>query len=341
MATITSYNALNLVELAKRSTPKGSFASIAEVLTKTNEILKDAPYVQANGDTVHKFTRRASLPTGSRRKLNFGVAAESSQTTEHWAGIAMFETYSQIDKRLLDISVDPQATRNSEAISFIEGLGQTFANEIFYGSKATNPTGFDGAATQLNSLSTANGYILGCGGTASAGSGDLTSVYIFDWGTDKVHLVYPKGSTTAGITHQDLGEVTDTEVVSSVTYYKQVVRDRFAIDGGLVIKDPRSVARLCNIESTIDLTGTFAGDNRYENNLDPRLLITLLNKMKNPKGAVIYCNVGVKTQFDLLAYDKANGFYTAQNIFGESITMFRGVPIKLCEAISNTEEQVS
>jgi len=54
---------------------------------------------------------------------------------------------------------------------------------------------------------------------------------------------------------------------------------------------------------------------------------------------VIYVNKTLKTQMDIDAKDKANVNYTTANVWGVPTLMFRGVPVKICEGIVNTEDE--
>jgi hypothetical protein len=70
-------------------------------------------------------------------------------------------------------------------------------------------------------------------------------------------------------------------------------------------------------------------------------LVKALDKMLSSDKAVIYCNRSVKTVLDIEAMNKSNGFYTIENIFGKPIPAFQGVPVKLCEGITNQETAVA
>ncbi|MFH1090621.1 MAG: hypothetical protein V1742_03525, partial [Pseudomonadota bacterium] len=165
MTTLDTTAQLTLLELAKRKDPRGNLAVIAEVLAQDNEILKDAPWVEANDTFSHKIVRRLSLPQGSWRKINSGVALESSRTVEVIEAMGMLETYSQVDKDLADASPNPRHFRSLEATAFLEGLSQTLAYTVMHGDTAINPEQFTGLAPRLNDLSQNNIY--NAGGTGS------------------------------------------------------------------------------------------------------------------------------------------------------------------------------
>ena len=321
MATITANSQLTLSELANRKDPNGNLNTIAEVLSEDNEILNDAPFLEANDTFSHKITRRSALPSGSWRKLNEGVAIESSQTNEVTEGIGMLETFSQSDKDLVQASSNANQFRMDEAAGFLEGLSQTLADTFIYGNSATTPEKFTGLAPRMDDLA-ATANVIGEGGTGS----DLTSIYLVQWNPRYVHMVYPKGSTI-GLMHEDLG--LDTVEDASGNKFRAYV-DHFQIKAGLAVKDTRSIARLANIESA-GTTNIFDEDN----------LITLINRMPmNARNVVIYANATVKTQMQIALKDKTNVNYTADSgdgLSGAPLLRFQGLPIRKVDAIKITE----
>jgi len=326
MSTLTSNTQLTLLELAKRLDPKGNAAVIAEVLNETNEIMFDAPWSEANNIFSHKTTRRLSLPSGSWRKLNAGVSAEISTTIEVTETLGMLESYAENDKMIIDAYPDKGSGRMQEVKPFIEGMGQELAQTMIYGSTITSPEEFDGLATRMNSLD-ADGNVIGQGGTGS----DVTSVYIVQWGLDKVHMIWPKGSKNVGIVHKDLGERTK---VDSNDKMWQVYRDHFKFSGGMVCRNPRNMARIANIE-TSGTANIFDEDN----------LIKLMNRMpQRGKGAKIYANQTVITQMEIKLKDKTNVNFTpakGEGLAGEPVMYFRSCPIRLVEQILDTETAIS
>jgi hypothetical protein len=317
---------LTLVELANRRDPQGNTATIAEVLAEDNEILQDAVFQEANDVFSHTCTRRLSLPSGTWRQLNEGVANESSKTIKVTEGIGMLESYSEPDKVLVDAAPNPQQFRMDEGQAFIEGMSQTLAATMIYGNAQTDPTQFTGLAVRMNALAPlAN--VIGSGGTG----GDDTSIYIVQWGLNKVFMIYPKGHPTVGVEHSDKGQVTLQD--GSGNNYEGY-RDHFAMRAGLVVKDDRCIARLANITPT----GT-------SNIFDEDNLIKLLNRMPmRGRGASIYANETVLSQMEIALKDKANVNYTparGEGLAGEPMMYFRTCPVRKVDAILNTEATIA
>ncbi len=324
MSTLTS--TYSLVEQAKRIDPSGNQAQIAEVLNrKTGNILSESPWMASNDVWTNKTTRRGSLPTGSRRKLNARVTQSVSRTTEIMDVIENLEDYCDVDVALVDSMPSPALFRAGEVDAFIEGLGQTIASDIFYANSNKDPDSMHGLSPRLATVDAR--FVINAGG----GGGNTTSIYVVTWGQATAHLIYPKNmSATLGVQHTDKGQVT-SETASGLM---EVYRDHFIVRCGLVVRNPRAIGRVGNIE--------FSGADNTFNEDD---LITLLNNMETGVGTRIYCNETILTQMQIRAKDKSNVNYTpgGNALSGEPIIYFQGIPIRHVarEILVNTESAIS
>lgn len=309
MSTLTS--TYSLVEQAKRIDPSGQQAQIAEVLNrKMGEILTDAPWLPSNDIWTNKTTRRGSLPTGSKRRLNQRISQSISRTTEVMDVIEMLEDYCDVDVALVDSMPSPALFRAGEVDAFIEGLGQTLVSDILYGNNNVDPDSMHGLAARLGTLDAR--FVIGAGGTGS----DLCSVYVVTWGQATAHLIYPKNmAAQLGVQHVDKGQVT-SETSSGLI---EVYRDHFLVRCGFVVRHPRAIGRVANIESA-GASNTFNEDH----------LITLLNNMETGPGTRIYVNEVVGTQAQIRCKDKNNVYWTpgGNALSGEPFMYFSGVPVR-------------
>ena len=325
MGTEVSLNAqYTLLELAKR-TNRGETLRIAEVLNKKNEIIQDAVWIEANQTLSHVDTRRTSLPTGTFRLANQGVATSTSGTRQITERICRLEDLSDIDEAILDLVKDKEGKRQQEDIAHIEGLGQTFVETFFYGNAATNPERVDGLSVREDWDALADEYVYGAGGTGD----DTTSLWIIEWGPDAVFCVYPQGSA-AGLHFEDKGK---QRVEVSTGKFAYMYESQFVQWFGIFVKDPRCVQRIANIETS-----------GSENTLDDNDILEAANQLPTMGGsgdARIYVNRTLRTQFDILAKDKSNVNYTAETAFGVAVTRFRGIPIRMAEQIVNTETAIT
>lgn len=339
MAEFDVRDQLTLLELAKRTNLE-SLVTIVEVLEETAEWLQDAIWLPANQSMSHITTQRTSLPSGTWRKLNEGVAPEASSTKQIVEGIGILEAYSRVDKLLLELSDNPEQFRSGEDKSFIEGLSQNLSDVMFksnagtvYGDVAGNPERFNGLPKRLDSVTLENVYDHG-----SVSATADTSIYIIQWGEGKVHMVYPKGSPTMGVVHDDQGEQTiDVTTTAGTPKLMQAMVSHFKLHAGLVVRDSRCIQRVCSISARgvgAAVTSSFGATT----NPGHHQLIQALNALPyQGVGARIYCNQQLKTQMDIFAVDKSNVLYNIENWSGKPVTTFRGVPVRRVDAILNTE----
>jgi hypothetical protein len=316
MAEVEVSDQLTLVELAKR-THHGDVIDIAEVLSEDNELFVDAIFVEANGTDSHTFTQRTSEPTGSWSMINKGIPYESSTTKQVVEPIAMLESYSRVDDRLLRKAKDKQKFRRDEDLSHVNGMIKTIHTAFFYSSLAEDMRKIDGVSTRYNALSDANVYDGGGSG------GDETSIWLVQWGRDKVFLTYSIVSPTGTpIGFEDLGKklVEDSD---GNPYQAWVTHFEFEI--GICIKDDRCIQRIANVEQS----GT-------TNIFDEDLVIEALNNMPNRgSGATIYANIPIVTQVDIRAKDKTNVSYGMDTVFGQQVTTFMKRPVRLIEKLTD------
>lgn len=326
MATLVNTK-LTLTDLANTLDPDGSPAVVAEVLTKTNRILEDAPWMEANGPTTHTVTRRGNLPTGSLRALNEGVALSKSVTTQAQEVMQMREALSDTDIKLAEISGNVNQFRMINAKGHIMGMGQQLATDIIYGNSATTPKQMTGLMPRVNSL---NDYVISCGGTG--GGSVYTSIYAVNWGMGMANMIYPKGSPTFGIEHTDEGMVWTEDAASAKI---KVFRDYFKAHGGFVLEDQRCLGRVCNIVTTIGAANSFNEDKLIE-------LLWNMEVVGDTSGLVLYANRRIMTQAQIALKDKANvtNWAITEGLSGRPVLTFGGHPVKLVDAILNTEAEV-
>ncbi len=325
MSTLTSY--YSLIEQNKRINPDGTQAKIAEVMNlEMGNVLAEAPWLPSNDIWVNKTTRRATLPAGTRRKINQRISGSVSRTTEVMDVIENIEDWCEVDVMLVDSMPQPAMFRSGEVDAFIEGIGQTLLYDILYCNSFADPDGMHGLAPRLATLDAR--YVIDSGGTGS----NVTSIYVVTWGQDTVHLIYPKNmAANLGVQHEDEGKVTSETSDGKMIVY----RDHFQVRCGLVVRNPKAIGRVANIEQLSVGANTFDEDD----------LITLLNNMKVGPGTRIYFNETIATQGQIRLKDKNNVNWTpgGNALSGEPILYFQGVPCRKIsrELLINTETAIS
>ncbi len=329
MATLAITNP-TLADVANRMTADGKIdMQIVEMLTQTNEVLQDMTFIEANGYTEHKTTIRSGLPSGTWRKLNYGVQPEKSRTVQVKDSLGMLETYAEVDKALADLNGNSAAWRMSEDYAFVEGMNKTMASTLFYGDSSVDPEKFMGLAPRYNDTTAQNGSnIIKAGGSGA----DNTSVWLVVWGPNTIHGLYPKGSQ-AGLQQRDLGEETLTDAQGG---RYQGYRSHYKWDMGLTLRDWRYVVRIANIDVS-DLTKNAASGADLIDLMIQALEIIPNMSMGRP---VFYCSRTVRSFLRRQILNKNNVNLTFENVSGKQVLSFDGVPVRKTDAILETEAAV-
>ena len=306
--------------------------TIVDLLAQSNVLIEDAVVRECNEGSTHKTTVRNGLPEVEFRKFYQGVSASKGEYTQITDTTGMLEVYSQVDKSLADLEGDTDQFRMNEAQAFLESMNNTVQENIFYGSKATNPAGFDGLSVRYNKISTDKnsiGYrVLDAGGTGSKN----TSIWFITWGDLHTHLLYPKGSQM-GLIHENKGAQTATDANGNMF---EVYRDHFKWDIGMTVRDFRSTARIANIDVT-----ALDGDNPADL---IKLMIQAYHRIKRfakTGNTVIYCNETIETYLHFQAINKANVNLSIENFAGKPIVSFLGIPVKCADQLRNDEKRVA
>lgn len=331
MATLGTKN--NLLDIAKRLDPDGKIAKIVEMLSQVNGIVEDIPFKEANEMTSHLTTVRTGLPTVYWRLLNAGVQPSKSTTAQIKEGIGMLEAWAVCDVKLAELSGNEKAYRLSEATAFLEAMNQEAAQTIIYGNAATAPEEFNGLAIRYSSSSAANGQnIIKGGGSGS----DNTSIYLVCWGEQTVHGIYPKGSK-AGVDHKDLGVQVEQNANGVTGAQMEVYKEKFNWNMGIALKDWRYVVRICNIDVSDLATGSAADITG--------LMIRAIHRTPNLNMGkpVFYMN---RTVFQYLDLQRRTAVTTGGQldysvVDGKAVYMFRGIPVKIVDALLETEATVA
>ena len=328
MALIGS-TAVTLADIAKRTDPNGKIDAIVEMLTQTNEVLEDMPFVEGNLPTGHKTIIRTGLPSVAWRMLNYGVPQSKSQTQAVTDTCGMLEAYAEVDKSLVDLNGNAATFRLSEDRAFLEAMNQEMASTLFYGDTAKNPERFLGLSSRYSLLDATKApcaaNIIDAGG---ATANKLSSAWLVCWGDQTIHGIYPKGSK-AGFNHEDKGQVTLFD--PSGNKYEGY-RTHYKWDIGLTVRDWRYVVRVANID-----LATITDEKLVE------CLVAAVETLPNQKMGrpVFYMNRQVRTRLRNALRRSTNVHLALAEAAGKSVLAFDEIPIKRCDALVNTEAKIA
>lgn len=343
---------LNLADWGRRVDPLGRIDDIAEVLSQANEVFDDMLWREGNLPTGHKSTIRTGLPKGTWRMLYQGVPFTKSTTAQITEGTGMLEAYSRVDRALAELDGDVAEFRLSEDNAHLEGLSQQMATTIFYGNAFVTPQQFTGFSPRFNTVCTStaqNAYnVLDAGGTGSSNA----SIWLIGWGDRTCFGIFPKASK-AGLVFEDKGDIrpgfdaNGNEFEAYTSYFKWMA--------GLCVKDWRYVVRIPNIDTTSTAGGLASAT--------PPDLFALLSKavVRFPTlnmrasgitktdapdqtapgiSPAIYVNRTVREYLDIQAIRDKNVLLRPTEYAGQPVVEFRGIPIRVCDALLSTEARV-
>lgn len=328
-------------------TYKGSQeGTVIELLKQNNPILDDAIATQCNLDTVHRHSIRTGYPSVSWGRLYKGTKPSKATMQQVDDTTGWLESRSEIDTRLLKLAPDPAKARLVDSAPYLEAMNQEMATGIFYHDTATTPEKFKGLSARFSAYNSnmpdpakpniANQVIHG-GGSGS----DNTSIWFVTWADHATSLLYPKG-TKAGISVLDKGEE-PTKDDAGGTFYVKVTMFEWHV--GAFVKDYRYSARIANI----DVSDLMAGS------VDVwALMRKAYYRLFQVYGVgalggrtAIYLNRQVLELLDAQSSDRAllaaNHNYTGlgqTQVEGRVIRTYRGIPIRMTDAILNTEAVV-
>ncbi len=330
MATVNAERS-TLLDVVTRTEPGGGIAALVEQLQKQSVLLEDAHWIPGNMPTGHKFSSRTALPTVEWRKFNQGVTPSKSRAATVTESAGMLEGRSEVDVDLAKLHGNQAAYRMSEDTGFTQAMVHEVESMAFYGSTLTSPEKFQGLAPRMNATADlGGGQIIKV--DASPSGSDQTSIWLVGWGENSVSMFYPTGFGKTGIESidrgiQDVDDGTGKMFMAYVTVFKWHV--------GMMVKNWTKVARLCNID-------TSAKDPTADT-LVPKMIeaIDALGPMAGTR-PVFYMNRTAKTLLhQQVRYSTKNSTLTTESPGGQPVTSFLGIPIRVTDAILNTEAVIS
>lgn len=360
MATVNA-TALTLLDFMKRMNPntQNVETEIAELLTNTNQILLDMLWKESNQATGHTLTIRTGYPSGIWRKFNQGVPSSKSTTVQVTETMGMYEQRGTIDLDLAMLNGNTAAFRMSENVPHMDSMNQDMATALFY-ADPSEPEKFVGLAPRYSSLTGAQNSqnILSAGGSST----DNTSIWLVGWGESSCFGIFPKGSQ-AGLKHKVIKDNTgdgaaDVEDADGNSFRAYV--DHYQWKAGLALKDWRYVVRIPNVDIS-DLHSLSGTQALSASTSIIKLMSRAIDRLPNTLGSqtqegfrgvkpCFYVNRTVMSALKIIALEKSSSAVKIEDAllqFGGGNTVkvkelqFLGIPVRICDALLNTESAVS
>jgi len=339
MATLSTENP-TMLDHAKSCDPDGKTARIIEMLGQKNMMLEDMVMKEGNLATGEQVTVRTGLAGASYREINQGTAPTKSTTAQVTENAAILTARSHVDEDLATLEDDLAAYRMSMAKGHLQGMANTQATTLIYGS-AANPEEFVGLNNRYANLTADpnSDNVIDAGGTGS----DNMSIYLINWSTDGIYTFYPKGSDV-GLTHEDLG-IDDVDDANGNPF--RAYKDLFKWKMGLAVADWRDAVRIANVDNS-DLIGQTGTQATTASTAIHKLMSKAIDHIPdlNSGRPAFYVNRTVASNLRILALDTSNAAVTIQpalDQFGRTIHQmtYLGVPVRLMDALTITEAAVT
>jgi hypothetical protein len=341
MATLTQ-STLSMIDQYKSLDGYGRYIDTIEVLNNTAQYcMDDWSWMQCNSGTKHTRSIRTGLPSVSWGALYEGIVQSkgTKQTVDDTTGFV--EGLASVDKRQLELYAENEvAIRAAEARAHIEAMAQELMTSLFYYNPATNvrhPKGL-GARYGVKATSGAGNQIVDAGGTGS----DNTSIWMVEWGYDGLSTIYPKG-TVGGIQRKNMGPQRVLDAAGNPYFVEE---EMFGCQVGFSVGDWRRISVVRNIDVSDMQAGTvdiYKWLRKAYYKLHQRRVNKVMDQ-SNPGRLAIYCNRDVLEALDALGTNDGNtdSFIRLRpiEIEGKEVLSYRGIPIRECDAILNTEARV-
>lgn len=336
MAQETTGLAVTLQDFKSRLDPNNAIARIIEMQSKSNPILEDMMFVEANEITGHVSTIRTGLPDATWRRLNYGVKASKSKTAQVRDKIGMLEAWSQIDKDLAELNGNAPEFLLSESQAHLEGMNQSMATTLFYGDENVYLDRFTGLAPRYSVPSSTAGNIgtnvIAYADESATSGSDIYDIFLVVWGANTVHGLYPKGSV-AGFKMDPLGvqPVDDGDGGRFMAYLTH-----FQWKMGLCVRDWRYAVRGANVDLSViqaETTTTALLD------LMTKMVYQLPSNFESMGRPVFYVPREIAPSLQKQAAYRASNALTLEDPTGRPMMKFMGIPVKKCDALvaSSTE----
>lgn len=328
--------AITLSDWAKRVDPgtNSVTTNIVEMLEQTNDILEDMLWKEGNLPTGHRLTVRTGLPAVAWRRLNAGTPTSKSTTAQIDEACGMLNSIGQVDKDIAELNGNTVAFRASENVAFIQAMNIEFARTLFYGDSFASPEQFLGLAPRYSTIANAvNGQNILSAGTVTGGDG--TSIWLIGWGDKSIHGIFPKGSKAGLQVYPSKGyEWLRDAAGNEFLGYK----DAYEWKCGLALPDWRYVVRIANIDTSALIADDSGSTVKIIN-----LMARAIDRLPTQKGIrpVFYMNRTVHSGLKIQAMNKSVNALALEQGHGQFKLNFLGIPVRHCDAILNTEGQIS
>lgn len=301
-------------------------SAIIDSLVRESGILKTMPFQKASHGLYHKYKVKSGLPGGGFRTVNGAIVPHTTTEEIRQTDLKILTDIQQEDKALCEsYPGGVEKYFSDEMPAFIEGLGQTAAKQMIYGTDAT--FGDDEGFTGLRQHAVSNGKTIALGGA----SGSRTTIIAVRWKPGVCTGLFNESAFSAGnlISVKPLNNGNPVMVVTNTTTgaVRPVYQALYEAYLGLLVADTANVAAVTQIQ---DATGKKPTASTIDK------LIDLVNGTAGD--TVLYMNrVSRRLLWELKDSKMTGGVTPADSDYRTAFEAWNGIPIVLEENISASE----
>ena len=314
----------NLVDVMKTIGPDGKTLRMAELLSQLSPVINDMPMKEGNMPLGNRIQVRTSLPTPTSRRFNQRVLPTKATSEQVDEQMAQLVDYSQVDCSVADLNGNGSEFRMQQALAHFAGMTNEFERQAWYGNSNAVQEELDGLLTRLTA---ASDTVIDAGGAGA----DNSSIVLVGWGMNTVYGFYGKGMQ-GGLKHESKGKETSETSDGLIDVY----RDRWELNAGICVEDPRFLGAV----RAIDISTTVADPTGATVNLMTNMLKLIhgIYDVDSPMiKPILYMNRTLFQMLDIQAQNKNNVYLQAGQEEGRPKLSFRGIPIHVSDALTETE----
>ncbi|MCD4829618.1 MAG: hypothetical protein K8R90_09360 [Candidatus Cloacimonetes bacterium] len=299
-------------------------SAIIDSLTNASGILRTMPFQKASHGLFHKFKVKQALPSGGFRAVNGSIVPHTTMDVVRQIDLKILTDIQQEDKAICEAY--PGGVEKyfaDELPAFVEGLGQTAARQLVYGTDADfgDEEGFSG----LRQYAVDHGNTIDAGGA----SGSRTTIIAVRWKPGVCTGLFNENAFMDGslITVNPLngGQPVMSVVDTATGAVKPIYQALYEAYFGLMVASDRNVAAYIRIQDA-------SGKKPTAGNLDK--LIDMVHG--SPEDTFLYCNrMGRRLLWELK--DSKMMTLGAETDYNRMIERWNGVPVVLDENIAADE----
>lgn len=339
MAGIKNPDYLTLSDVASMCHNQEIVPMVDEI-GKSTTLFAAMPWKQAS-DAMRDVTGKVTkYPTATWTGLDLGVKPSKGGWSQVEEGLAMLESWSEINEKTYDIAPNKEQARWENDQLHIRQMGMDAETGLLYGNPEVDrnqPLGFlprFSKVTDKNRMASGVKYdycTLSAGGSSS---GYMSSILLIARGPKCPTLLYPRYKENNGFLFRHFPfENTKDEAGGNI----RTALAQFQITFGLSIADPRTAVRIANIDVTNSTSVGNVRDAVYEAFAAIPQVYRSSVQIYTTSDVILALRKKYSNLVQPITYDAKSAM--ANNAYGD--IFFDGILLHECEQMVNTEATVA